>query len=397
MQPNNAIVWRVQHIGTVACPSHRRASGAQNLITPQRHNTVAFAPMTSLEIKVHRPRNAVSRRQTDPREFPGIMEATVFPICPTAVTMPKPVIQETLNALGATVFERGWLSSNNVLVQGDGHTALVDSGYSAHAPLTLALVQEALKDRPLDLLLNTHLHSDHCGGNALLQASYPALQTRIPPGHADAVSAWDAEVLTYEATGQTCPRFTHQGLLNPGDTLQLGAHPWEVHGAKGHDPHSVILFQRDTGVLISADALWNNGFGVVFPELEGIDAFDEVGETLDVIEALQPRTVIPGHGPVFTDVEEALARARSRLAQFLASPERHRRYALKVLVKFKLLEWQAISQADLLAWSRTTPYMRSFMPDNSSPVGEQAWLADLLTELERSGSLRIEGKQVVNL
>lgn len=310
--------------------------------------------------------------------------------------MPQRPDSDTLQALGATVFERGWLSSNNVLIQGGGQSALVDSGYGAHAPLTLALVQEALKNQPLDLLLNTHLHSDHCGGNALLQASYPAMLTRIPPGHADAVAQWDAEVLTYEATGQTCPRFAHQGLLNPGDVLQLGSHAWEVHGAKGHDPHSVILFQRDTGVLISADALWNNGFGVVFPELEGIAAFDEVGETLDVIEALQPTLVIPGHGPVFGDVQAALARARSRLAQFLAAPERHRHYALKVLVKFKLLEWQTIAQSELLAWSRSTPYMRNFMPENSSPAGDQAWLSGLLKDLERSGSLRTEGELVIN-
>jgi len=53
-------------------------------------------------------------------------------------------------------------------------------------------VDSALQGRPLDLLLNTHLHSDHCGGNAALQARYPALQTLIPPGHADYVRVWDA-------------------------------------------------------------------------------------------------------------------------------------------------------------------------------------------------------------
>ena len=41
------------------------------------------------------------------------------------------------------VFERGWLSSNNVLFTGDA-PALVDSGYVTHAPQTLALVRHAL-------------------------------------------------------------------------------------------------------------------------------------------------------------------------------------------------------------------------------------------------------------
>ena len=49
----------------------------------------------------------------------------------------------------------------------------------------------------------------------------------------------------------------------------------------------MILFEPASGILISADALWESGFGVVFPEIEGTAAFDEVAATLDVIERLQ--------------------------------------------------------------------------------------------------------------
>jgi predicted Fe-S protein YdhL (DUF1289 family) len=88
----------------------------------------------------------------------------------------KNPMPDTLIQLPASmrVFERGWLSSNNILFMDDDTAALVDSGYVTHAPQTLALLQHALQGRALDLLLNTHLHSDHCGGNALLQ------QTRLP-------------------------------------------------------------------------------------------------------------------------------------------------------------------------------------------------------------------------
>jgi hypothetical protein len=40
------------------------------------------------------------------------------------------------------VFERGWVSSNNILFTG-AETAPVDSGYATHAPQTLALVRHA--------------------------------------------------------------------------------------------------------------------------------------------------------------------------------------------------------------------------------------------------------------
>src|SRR5512140_116048 len=122
---------------------------------------------------------------------------------------------------GMTVFERGWLSANNILFHGNGPTALVDSGYATHAQQTVTLVQHALGARPLNLLLNTHLHSDHCGGNAALQAAFHGVATRIPPGLADQVHRWDTMALSYEPTGQQCPRFRAEGLLAPGAEIKL--------------------------------------------------------------------------------------------------------------------------------------------------------------------------------
>jgi glyoxylase-like metal-dependent hydrolase (beta-lactamase superfamily II) len=299
-------------------------------------------------------------------------------------------------ALGLEVFQRGWLSSNNVLLRGHGPTAIVDSGYHLHSAQTCELVAHALGDAPLDLLLNTHLHSDHCGGNAGLQARYPDVRTLIPPGLAAAVRDWDVDALTYAPTGQECERFLFDALLSPGDRIELGPACWEVHGAKGHDPHAVVLFQPDHRVLLSADALWEHGFGVVFPELEGESAFDEVGETLDIIERLGPRVVVPGHGQVFTDVDQALSRARRRLEQFQKTPERHLRHALKVLLKFRLLAWQRVPLDTLVAWTCQTPFLSRHMPDrgSGSPADRQ-WVTDLVEELERSGALAREGADIV--
>ncbi|MBM3398448.1 MAG: MBL fold metallo-hydrolase, partial [Betaproteobacteria bacterium] len=252
---------------------------------------------------------------------------------------------------GVTVFERGWLSANNVLLQGTQGNTLVDSGYVKHQAQTLALVQHALQGRPLDVLINTHLHSDHCGGNQALQTLYPDLQTWIPPGLAQAVQTWSEDGLSYQPTGQNCPAFRFDRLLQPGSTHRWGDIDWQVHAAPGHDPHSVILFAPAHRLLMSADALWQNGFGVVFPELEGVDAFDEVAQTLDLIERLNPATIIPGHGAVFTDLAPALALARSKLEGFAQNPERHARYGAKVLLKFKLLEWSQISRTEFDQWA----------------------------------------------
>ena len=297
---------------------------------------------------------------------------------------------------GVAIIERGWLSANNVVFTGRDGTAVVDTGYCTHATQTVELVRHALGKRPLDLLANTHLHSDHCGGNAALQAAWPGARTLIPPGESEAVRAWDETRLTYSPTGQACPRFRVDGLLRPGETVRLGDLDWQIHAARGHDPHAVVLFEPASRTLLSADALWENGFGVVFPELDGVDAFDEVGDTLDLIDRLRPLTVVPGHGRVFTDVESALARARSRLAQFQGQPDKHLRYALKVLVKFKLLELQRVSGATLRDWAANTPYVAGMHRQHAGGEPLDVWLAALVDELVRGGAATREGGDVVN-
>ena len=273
----------------------------------------------------------------------------------------------------------------------------MDTGYCTHSAQTLALVQSALGGRPLERILNTHLHSDHCGGNAALQQAWPQVHTAIPPGQAAHVRDWDPYALSYTPTGQECPQFRCDALLQPGTEELLGDRPWQVHAAPGHDPHSIVLFEPQDRILISADALWENGFGVVFPELDGADAFEEVARTLDLIEHLAPRTVIPGHGPVFHDAPRALGVARRRLDGFASNPGKHALYAAKVLLKYKLLEWQRISLPDLRAWTDATPYFGTMHQRHFGDRGQAEWLEGLMDELVRSGAARREGDVLVNI
>ena len=304
---------------------------------------------------------------------------------------------QRLQIPGLQVFERGWLSANNILLTDDDCATLIDSGYVTHEAQTLALVQNALNGRPLDQLVNTHLHSDHCGGNHHLQTHYTQLETWIPPGEAKAVSIWDAEALSYEATGQLCPRFKFEGLLQVGQILPLASLNWEVHAAPGHDPHSVILFEPTHKILISADALWANGFGVVFPELEGVEAFHEVSQTLDLIESLKPIWVIPGHGAVFDNVDAALEIARKKLNGFVQSPLKHGRYGAKVLLKYKLLELTEVENTSFMAWASEVPYLKILHQTHAASMSLQEWLQDMLLDLERSKALAFQDNMIVNL
>ena len=297
---------------------------------------------------------------------------------------------------GVTFLERGWLSSNNVLIQDPEQAVLVDTGYWTHAKQTEALIRQLLHKRSLTAIFNTHLHSDHCGGNAHLQTIFPDIPTFIPPGHAPFVDQWDARTLTYEPTGQHCPLYVKTGVLADGDVHVIANKTWRIHAAPGHDPHSVIIYNEADGILISADALWENGFGVVFPEIEGISAFDEVGGTLDIIEKLKPKLVLPGHGSAFTDTVGALSRARSRLSQFRTHPDKHASYAAKVLLKFKLLEFQKISATDFLQWAESVEYLNLLFKKYSTTSRFEQWITDLYQSLAKSGACALDGEFILN-
>ena len=313
------------------------------------------------------------------------------------VLLPACAVTELpLVPVGVHVFERGWLSSNNILFADGGQTLLVDSGYCSHADQTLSLVGGILGDRPLDVLINTHLHSDHCGGNSALQARYPLVDTRIPPGQAPQVEKWDPIALTYLPTGQLCPHFRFTSVLQPGSEMRFGASKWQLHAAAGHDPHSMIFFEPSHKVLISADSLWENGFGVVFPELEGADAFEQVSASLDLIESLDPKTVIPGHGRVFAYSPEVLSKARQRLDSFVKEPLKHARHAAKVLLKFKLLEVQKQDIREFRQWAISTPYLKRIREKFFPELELDAWLEQLCQELISAGVAKREGRYLLN-
>jgi len=298
---------------------------------------------------------------------------------------------------GLHFLERGWLSSNGIFLADNDQTVLIDSGYVKHAEQTFALLAAVLKGRPLDLLINTHLHSDHCGGNAMLQTHYQQLETSIPASSAQAVSNWDCERLTYQPTGQNCPEFSFQSILSPQQRLKLAGNHWDVYAAPGHDPESIILFQPEHRVLISADALWEHGFGVVFPEIEGQQGFEDIGKTLDLIESLNAQIILPGHGSMFSDVDIALRRARAKLAYFQQTPEKHASHAAKVLIKFKMLEFEEISIDEFAEWSRKVRYLIQLHKNHFDKFSFDEWIQKMIHELDQSAVLELKSNRLFNL
>lgn len=286
------------------------------------------------------------------------------------------------------VLERGWLSSNQILLFDDDGATVVDTGYVTEVDDTLRLIDQALAGRPLKRIVNTHLHSDHAGGNAALQARHECV-TWIPPGESEAAAVWDEDRLSYRPTSQQCPRFRFDALVHPHQTLRLGGEDWTVLPAEGHDDAMVMLWCDRQGVLVSADALWEKGFGVIFPELVGEAGFEAQAATLALIADLAPRVVIPGHGAPFTAVQPALEAAQARLNWLRNEPVKHAEYALKVLVSFKLMEARSLSQSAIEAIVQAAFDRQPALAALYAGREVAAVARDVVAQLARSGAVQI--------
>ncbi len=254
---------------------------------------------------------------------------------------------------GVRVIERGWLSSNNILLLDGDDATLVDSGYVGHAGQTVALVKSALAGRRLRRLINTHSHSDHIGGNAALQREF-ACRIAIPAGIEQHVATWDEQALLLAQSAQRGERFRHDEVVADGDRLLMGGLAWRVHAAPGHDMDALVFHCPDARLPVD--------------------------------------TVIPGHGAPFGDVEPALARAYRRLEAFEADPARLARNAIKGCFIFNLLDLESLPRAELAAYLERVPFFQD-IGARWLGMDVDALAAWLVAELGRAGAIEmIDGR-----
>ncbi|MEO8676907.1 MAG: MBL fold metallo-hydrolase [Casimicrobiaceae bacterium] len=288
------------------------------------------------------------------------------------------------------VFVRDWLSSNNVVLKSrDGHV-LIDTGYSRHAPMTLALLasDRGIRNDPLAWIVNTHCHSDHIGGNAALVEKY-GCPVAVPEGEAPLIERWDQKALLYDYCDQRADRFIVSQGVQRDTTHVWGDLEWRALAAPGHDMGALVFFNPEHGILISGDALWENGFGIVMPPEIDPAALPAARATIEMLAGLAIRLVVPGHGEPFTGIPAALDRAMRRVDAFEAEPMRMVRHILKALLVFSLLDHQQQLLAELPSYLDRVGVFRDFNRQfYRLPPSKMA--AMLVGELEKVGAVRCE-------
>ncbi|MDY0073909.1 MAG: MBL fold metallo-hydrolase [Thauera sp.] len=289
------------------------------------------------------------------------------------------------------LIERGWLSANNVLLFEGDEATLIDSGYVSHARQTVDLLAAALDGRQLTRLINTHSHSDHIGGNASVQRAFGCTIT-VPAGMQTMVAGWNEAALLLSTADQRGERFSVDATIAAGERFVAGELEWQAIEAPGHDMDALAYYNPERRILMSGDALWRDGFGILFADVLGTgDALGEARRTLEAIGRLAVDVVIPGHGAAFVEFDDALERGFARLQAFEQDGARMARNAIRACVTFKLLEIRQMKIDNLADYLQQVPLYR-IANENFLGLAPQALADWLVSDLERAKVARRAGE-----
>jgi glyoxylase-like metal-dependent hydrolase (beta-lactamase superfamily II) len=104
--------------------------------------------------------------------------------------------------------------------------------------------------------------------------------------------------------------------LVPGVTVETDLGVFEVHETPGHAPSHVVLHEPRSGLLLSGDHLLGR-ISLYFDYGHTPDPAGEFLASLDVVDRLDGRLCLAGHGRPFRDVAAKIDANRSLVAEHL--------------------------------------------------------------------------------
>ena len=212
--------------------------------------------------------------------------------------------------------ERGFLNANHFVYRSE-NPILIDTAYIADFDETAGLIEQlGVNLTDVQLIISTHCHCDHIGGNKRIQdqSGCAIALHKIGKYFIDTRDDWSTWWKYYN---QEAEFFDCTIALNDGDVLSIGPHQFEVIHTPGHAAEGIVLYNRKARLLISSDTLWKNDMAVMTLRIEGSAALFHMLKSLEKLESLDVQIVYPGHGPPFKDMKKALSRTRKRLNHFL--------------------------------------------------------------------------------
>lgn len=218
-------------------------------------------------------------------------------------------------AVAGSVYVLEGLGGNIGVLVGDDGILLVDDQFAPLADKIRSALAE-LSPNPIVFVLNTHVHGDHTGGNAVFGREAPVVaHTHVRDRLTEVLEKKLAETVTTNSL----PVVTFDESL----TLHLNGEEIEmIHLPAGHtDGDAVVLFK--TSNVVHVGDLFHNGRNPIVDPTNGGTVDGYLANVAALLERLpEDVKIIPGHGPLATldDYRAFYERIRQDPSVFVERP-----------------------------------------------------------------------------
>jgi len=292
---------------------------------------------------------------------------------------------------GFFFIQRGYLNSNHFVYRSP-EPILIDTGYITHFEETeRQLIKLGVDPSQVRLIVCTHTHWDHIGGNRIIQdrSGCEIAQHSIGKYFEDTHNDWATWSKYFDQKAEffdcTCP-------LEDGDVVDIGPYAFRVIYTPGHASDGIVLYNEKNRVLISSDTLWEQDMVVLNIRIEGSTAPHRLLESLEKVESLEVKMVYPGHGSPFKDFRGAIERSRVRIQGYLKDKSKIVIDLSKKILVYTLLMKPGFPETSFLDYLMTTHWFPETV-DFYIGGDYRAFYDNILSELiQRKVIMKDQGK-----
>lgn len=287
--------------------------------------------------------------------------------------------------------QRGWLNANHFVFNGRDKV-LIDTGYISDFEDTKRLIQDLGVDlRKVGLIVSTHCHCDHIGGNKRIQdlSGCKIAMRWIDKFYVDSRDDWATWWRYYD---QEAKFFRVDISLEEGNSIFLDGLKLEVIHTPGHGAGMIAFYSPEKKFLISTDALWDGDLGVLTIRVEGSIAPFLALDSLEKLSTLEVDRIYPGHGPPIKDPRAAIQKCREKLEKFLRDPSRIGRDQLRKIFIYILLMKKGFPVNEFFDYLMGTYWFRETIDLFFEGRYERTFV-QTMGSLIQKGVVHIEGKR----
>ena len=253
--------------------------------------------------------------------------------------------------------ERGYLNGNHFVCRSES-PILIDTGYISDFDETERLITSlgvSLSD--VSLIINTHTHCDHIGGNRIIQrqSECDIALHKVGKYFMDCRDDWSTWWRYYS---QEAEFFECTKAVEDGDIVAVGPHEFRVIYTPGHASDGIVLYNSKDKVLISSDTLWENDVAVMTLRVEGSRAVFYMLESLQKLESLDVKWVYPGHGRPFTKFKSAISKSKEKMERYMMNPGLMGDDLIKKIMVYTLMMKRSIKEKDFFRYLMGTFWFR---------------------------------------